>query len=207
MSKKALIVEDHPIVTESLIRMVSDSFTEMTCVHAATGNKALAYLNGNHFDIILLDINLPDMSGIDFCTEALSRYPGMRILAITSMTQRYIVEKTLQAGALGFVLKTSDTKDIIEGIRQVMEGNAYVGAGVRELIQKKSSGISDTPVITRRESEILRLIAEGHTNQEIAEKLFISSFTVDSHRKNLLLKLGVKNTAQLIKSAISLGII
>jgi DNA-binding NarL/FixJ family response regulator len=207
MNKKTLIVEDHPIVTESLIRMISDTFYDMTCVHAATAGKGLAYLNGNHFDLVLLDINLPDMSGIDFCTEAISRFPGLKILAITSMTQRHIVEKTLQAGALGFVLKTSDTKDITEGIRQVIEGRPYLGTGVRELIQKKSSGSAGVPVITRRESEILRLIADGNTNQEIADRLFISTFTVDSHRKNLLLKLGVKNTAQLIRSATSLGII
>lgn len=207
MTSKALIVEDHPIVSESLIRMISETFSDMTCIHAATGSKGLAYLNGNHFDVVLLDINLPDMSGIDFCREALSRFPGIRILALTSMTQRHTVENVIQNGALGFVLKTSDTNDIIEGIRQVMDGKPYVGTGVRELIQRKSQGSPELPVITKRESEILRLIAEGLTNQEIADKLFISSFTVDSHRKNLLLKLGVKNTAQLIKSALSLGII
>jgi DNA-binding NarL/FixJ family response regulator len=128
-------------------------------------------------------------------------------MAITSLTQRYTIEKTLEAGALGFVLKTSDIRDITEGIRMVSEGRRYLGNGVEELIQKRSSGNSAAPVISRRESEILRLIANGLTNQEIADKLFISAFTVDSHRKNLILKLGVKNTAQLIKSALSLGII
>lgn len=205
--KKVLIVEDHPIVSDSLFRLINDTFENVTCVHAATGSKGLSYLNGNHFDIILLDINLPDMSGIEFSLQARARFPELRILVVTSLAQRHIIDKAIQSGVLGFVLKTSDIRDITEGIKQVMEGNSYFGLGVKELMDGRSVSGSSEPVITRRESEILRLIADGFTNQEIADRLFISSSTVDSHRKNLLVKFNSKNTAALVKTAISKGII
>jgi DNA-binding NarL/FixJ family response regulator len=205
--KKVLIVEDHPIVSDSLFRLINESFENTTCVHATTGTKGLSYLNGNHFHIVLLDINLPDMSGIDFCNEAKARFPDLKVLVVTSMAQRHIIEKAVQAGAKGFVLKTSDIKDITEGIRQVMDGNSYFGTGVRELMTGHSVSGTSEPLITRRESEILRLIADGFTNQQIADKLFIGSSTVDSHRKNLLIKFDARNTASLVKTAIEKGLI
>lgn len=207
MARNALIVEDHPIVTESLTRIVSESDTGLVCLHASNGKMGLASLNGNHFDIVLLDINLPDINGMEFCTIARSRFPGLRILVITSLPQRYIVEQMLSLGANGFILKTSDTQEIIHAIKEVLKGNKYLGSGVRELINGKNCLAADIPALTRRECEILNQIADGLTNQEIADKLFISCSTVDSHRKNLLLKFNAKNTAILIKTAVSKGII
>jgi len=208
MPQLALIVEDHPIVSESLIRIITDSDLNIQCLHASTAAKGLAYLNGNSFDIILLDINLPDMNGIEFCKIAKSRFPGIRILAITTIAQRHVIEKMLEQGADGFILKTSDVEDIIGGIRYIMSGkHLYLGKGVKDLMKGISPENTDLPMITKRESEILKLIADGLTNQEIADKLFISTFTVDSHRKNLLLKFNAKNTAILIKTVVSKGII
>jgi DNA-binding NarL/FixJ family response regulator len=204
---RVLIVEDHPIVSESLFRLVNDSFDNVICIHAATGNKGLSYLNSNHIDIILLDINLPDISGIEFCNQAKARFPEIKILAVTSMAQRHVIEESFKAGMKGFVLKTSDIKDITDGIKQVMAGEIYYGKGVKELISRRSVNDTSEVIVTRRESEILKLIADGFTNQEIADKLFISTSTVDSHRKNLLLKFDAKNSAMLIKTAISKGII
>lgn len=207
VARKVLIVEDHPIVSDSLFRLISEAFENVICIRAATGAKGLSYLNSNRFDIILLDINLPDFSGIEFCAMALARFPDLKVLVVTSLAQRHVIEKAVEAGVRGFVLKTADIKDITEGISRVMEGDYYFGAGVKELMEGRSvSGTSD-PVITRREAEILRLIADGFTNQEIAEKLFISTSTVDSHRKNLLIKFDAKNTAALVKTAISRGVI
>ena len=207
MSRKVLIVEDHPIVSDSLFRLINETFDNTICIHAATGAKGLSYLNSNRFDIVLLDINLPDMTGIEFATQAKARFPEIHILVVTSLAQRHVIEKAIDAGVIGFVLKTSDIKDITEGIRQVTAGNTYFGQGVRELMNGHSVSGTSEPLITRRESEILKLIADGFTNQEIAEKLFISSSTVDSHRKNMLIKFNAKNTAALIKTAISRGII
>lgn len=208
MTQYILIVEDHPIVSESLSRIINDSDLNIECLQAASAAKGLAYLNGNEIDMILLDINLPDMNGIEFCKIAKARFPGIKILAITTIAQRHVVDKMFEQGADGFILKTSDIDDIIGGIRQVLAGKQiYLGKGVKELMKGNSQENNDMPMITKRESEILKLIADGLTNQEIALKLFISTFTVDSHRKNLLLKFNAKNTATLIKTVISKGII
>ncbi len=207
INKKVLIVEDHPIVSDSLYRLISESFNDIICIRAATGTKGLSYLNNNHFDIVLLDLNLPDISGMEFCSVAKARFPEIKILVVTSLAQRHVIEKSLQAGVNGFVLKSADIRDITEGIRQVMAGGSYLGEGVKEIMSNRSVSGTAEPVITRRESEILKLIADGFTNQEIADKLFISTSTVDSHRKNLLLKFDAKNSAMLIKTAISKGII
>ena len=208
MPKQILIVEDHPIVSESLLRIFSDPSFDLYCLAATTGNKGLAFLNGNSFDLIILDIHLPDISGVEFCKTAKARFPGIKIVAVTTLAQRHVVEQMLDAGADGFILKTSDTEDIVNGVLQVLKtGQLYLGKGVKELIKGISVNNSDLPMITRRESEILKLIADGLTNQEIAEKLFISPLTVDTHRKNLLLKFNARNTAILIKTAVSQGYI
>jgi len=205
--QKALIVEDHPIVSESLTNLITSSDLELECHHVTTAHDGLAWLNGNKAGIILLDINLPDMSGIEFCKIAKSRHAGLRILAITSIEQRHVVDQMLAAGANGFILKSSDTTEILEALKQILNGNQYISKSVSDLLHGKLSSNSDLPVLTRREVEVLKLIADGLTNQEIAEKLFISSWTVDSHRKNLLLKFNAKNTAILVKTAVTSGII
>lgn len=205
--QNALIVEDHPIVSDSLTNLINASDLELECHLTSTAHDGLAWLNGHKADIILLDINLPDMSGIEFCRITKSRHAGLKILAITSIEQRYIVDQMLAAGADGFILKSSDTGEILEAIKQVIAGNQYISKSVADLLKGKLATNGDLPVLTRREVEVLKLIADGLTNQEIAEKLFISTWTVDSHRKNLLLKFNAKNTAILVKTAVTSGII
>jgi len=205
--QNALIVEDHPIVCESLTTLIHSSELDLKCHHVATAREGLAWLNGNKAAIILLDINLPDMSGIEFCRIAKSRHANVKILAITSIEQRHVIDQMLEAGSNGFILKSSDTSEILEAIEQVIDGQQYLSKSVNELLKGKLNTNNDLPILTRREVEVLKLIADGLTNQEIADKLFISSWTVDSHRKNLLLKFNAKNTAILVKTAVTKGII
>lgn len=205
--QKALIVEDHPIVSDSLTNLINSSDLELESHHVTNAHDGLAWLNGNKSAIILLDINLPDMGGIEFCTIAKSRYADLKILAITSIEQRHVVDQMLAAGANGFILKSSDTSEILLAIKQIMSGNSYISQSVADLLKGKFPANSDLPILTRREIEVLKLISDGLTNQEIAEKLFISTWTVDSHRKNLLLKFNAKNTAILVKTAVTSGII
>ena len=204
---KALIVEDHPIVSDSLSNLIRTSVPALECYHVTTAHDGLAWLNGNKAAIILLDINLPDMSGIEFCSIAKSRFGDLKILAITSIEQRHVVDQALAAGVHGYILKSSDTDEILEAITQVMNGNRFVSKSVTELLKGKLPTNGHLPILTRREVEVLKLIADGLTNQEIADKLFISAWTVDSHRKNLLLKFNAKNTAILVKTAVTSGII
>jgi DNA-binding NarL/FixJ family response regulator len=204
---KALLVEDHPIVSESLANLINSFFPELECHHVTTAYDGLAWLNGNKPEVILLDINLPDISGIEFCKIAKSRFLDIKILAITSIEQRHVIDQMLAAGANGLILKSSDTDQILEAIKQVLCGNQYISESVANLLKGKQPNENDLPLLTRREVEVLKLIANGLTNQEIADKLFISAWTVDSHRKNLLLKFNAKNTAMLVKTAITSGAI
>lgn len=204
---KALLIEDHPIVSESLANLINSFFPELECHHVTTAHDGLAWLNGNKPEIILLDINLPDISGIEFCKIAKSRFADIKILAITSIEQRHVLDQMLAAGANGFILKSSDTDQILEAIKQVLSGNQFISESVANLLKGKQANENDLPLLTRREVEVLKLIADGLTNQEIADKLFISAWTVDSHRKNLLLKFNAKNSAMLVKTAITSGAI
>ena len=207
MMKKALIVEDHPIVSESLKQFVCNAEIGLQCENADTGKKGLSFLNGQHFDLIILDINLPDLNGIEFCGIVKTRNPNQKILAITSMAQRLVIEQMIGKGVNGLILKTSDLSEITEAVKDVLLGEFFLGKGVKELINGRNTDSSQKQTLTRREVEILTLISDGLTNQEIANKLFISCSTVDSHRKNMLLKFNVPNTAALVKFALTQGLI
>ena len=199
--QKILIVDDHPIVVEGL-KMV---LTEYECQIASTGNECLEILRSFNPDVILLDINLPDVSGINLCKTILDRNKRIKILAISSYNQRSWVTKMMENGAKGYVLKNATDEEIKVAIQDVMEGKEHFSPEIAEMINKKQN--QEETFLTRREIEILRLIADGDTNVVIADKLCVSPLTVDSHRKNLIMKLDAKNTASLIKIALTKGLI
>ncbi|HEY4789461.1 MAG TPA: response regulator transcription factor [Bacteroidales bacterium] len=195
-----LIVEDHPVVIEGLKKLLIDSGLAKLCVTASTGKECNAYLKNFTPDIVLLDINLPDINGIDLCKTLKTEYPELKILAISSFGQRSYILRMMENGALGYVLKNSSEEEIIEAIKNVASGKKHLGYDVNEILHPSRKD-ENIPLLTRRETEVLRMIADGFTNQEIADKLFVSPLTVDSHRKNLIMKLNARNTAELIKIA------
>ena len=201
-----LIVEDHPVVIEGLKKLLLDSGLAKLCVTASTGKECTTYLKNYTPDIILLDINLPDVNGIDLCKTIKTDYPNLKILAISSFGQRSYILRMMENGALGYVLKNSSEEEIIGAIKDVVAGQKHIGFEVSEILNQSKNN-DDSPLLTRRETEVLQMIANGFTNQEIADKLFVSPLTVDSHRKNLLMKLSAKNTAELIKIAFCKGLI
>ena len=201
-----LIVEDHPVVVEGLKKLLLDSGLAKLCVTASSGKESLTYLKNYSPDIVLLDINLPDVNGIDLCKTMKTEYPTLNILAISSFSQRSYIVRMLENGALGYVLKNSSEDEILCAINDVSNGIKHLGYEVNEIL-KPSKTTDQLPLLSRRETEVLKLIADGFTNQEIADKIFISPLTVDSHRKNLLMKLSARNTAALIKIAICKGFI
>ena len=201
-----LIVEDHPVVIEGLKKLLLDSGLAKLCVTASTGRECTTYLKNFTPDIVLLDINLPDVNGIDLCKTLKTDYPNLKILAISSFGQRSYILRMMDNGALGYVLKNSSEDEIIAAIKDVVASKNHIGFEVNEILNQSSKG-SDSPLLTRREAEVLKMIADGFTNQEIADKIFVSPLTVDSHRKNLLMKLSAKNTAELIKIAFCKGLI
>lgn len=201
-----LIVEDHPVVVEGLKKLLLESGLAKLCVTASTGKECLTYLKNYSPDIVLLDINLPDVNGIDLCKTMKASYPTLKILAISSFNQRSYIVRMIENGALGYVLKNASEEEILQAINDVVKGIPHLGFEVNEIL-KKPKNVDKLPLLSRRETEVLKFIADGFTNQEIGNKLFISPLTVDSHRKNLLMKLNARNTASLIKLAICKGLI
>ncbi|MGZ8538538.1 MAG: response regulator [Flavisolibacter sp.] len=203
---RVFIVDDHPLVQEGMRSLLRDEKEIEVCGYAMTGQSCLGYFISNTADVILMDIELPDINGIELCKEIKTKYPGVMVLGLSTFNQGSYVTKMMENGASGYVVKNADKYELLEAIREVNKGKTYLSfeAG---LALRKSSSSPQVPLITRREKEILKLIAEGFTNPEIAAKIFVSSSTVDSHRKNLLAKLNVKNTASLVKFAMENGLI
>lgn len=167
--------------------------------HAMNADSCFAFLKQQQPDVILMDINLPDKSGIDLCKEVKTMYPAIHILGLSSFNQQSYIQKMMENGASGYVLKNATREELTEAIETVMQGREFLSLEAAATIKRNED--SKIPLITRREKEVLALISEGLTNNEISEKLFISSTTVNTHRTNLLAKFEVKNTATLIRLA------
>ncbi len=194
-----VIIDDHPALTEGLKNLIETSGTGKVVGTATTGKDGLRLLEKLNPGLVLLDIGLPDGSGLDVCKTIHEKWPLIKILAITSFGEFTIVRKMLENGASGYLLKNAMPEEIIEGIQCVMENEVFLCHEV-DLLMKKQ--MHKHIFLTPRETELLRLIAEGFTNAEIAEKLFLGVETVNSYRKNLLFKLNARNTAVLVKMAI-----
>ncbi len=201
---RVFIVDDHPMVVEGIRSMLLQLPTIEVAGHAMNAASCLGYFVSNTADVVLLDINLPDQSGIEVCKALLKKRPELKIIALTNFDQLTYLQNMKDAGARGYLLKNSSVDEIEKAIQAAISGKEYwLGRdSVRESIHEHNQ-----PLLTRREIEVLKLIAEGLTNQEIADKLFVSASTVDSHRKNLISKLQVKNTAALVRTALENKII
>lgn len=196
---KILIVDDHPILADGLRTLFLDYKLCTNADIAISGKDCIRKLNSSEYDILLLDINLPDISGIDLCEKIHNQFPGVKIMALTSFSEFTCVDSMMANGASGYVLKNAMPEEIIKGVETVMQGEIFLCHEVDILMKKET----DKHVyLTRREKDLLRLITEGFTNQEISEKLFLGSETIKSYRKNLLFKLNARNTATLVKIAL-----
>jgi DNA-binding NarL/FixJ family response regulator len=206
MAIKLFIVDDHFMVIEGIHSLLHNEKDIEWMGHAGNAASCLAFLQQQKPDVLLMDINLPDKSGIDLCREVKELYPAVNILGLSTFNQQSFIEKMMSNGASGYVIKNATQQELMEAIHTVAKGKQFLSFDAA-LALRKPDNQNDTPVITRREKEVLELIADGMTNNEIAQKLFISSTTVDTHRKNLLTKFEAKNTASLIRIAAQLKII
>ncbi len=206
MAIRVFIVDDHFMVIEGIRSLLQYEKDIELMGHASTAASCLAFLRQQLPDVILMDISLPDKSGIELCEEVKKRHPAVAILGLSTFNQLSFIEKMMHNGASGYVIKNASQHELMEAIHTVAKGRSYLSFDAAQTLRKPATG-SHTPVITRREKEILELIADGLTNNDIAHKLFISPATVDTHRKNLLSKLEAKNTASLIKIAAQLRLI
>jgi DNA-binding NarL/FixJ family response regulator len=205
MAIKVFIVDDHYMVIEGIRSLLQNETGIELVGHATNASSCLAFVQQEQPDVILMDINLPDKSGIELCKEVKGKYPSVFIIGLSTFNQQSFIGKMMDNGASGYVLKNATQEELMEGIETVMKGKTYLSNEAALSLHKHNS--TETPVLTRREKEVLELIADGMTNGEIAEKLFISVTTVDTHRKNLLAKFDAKNTASLIKTATQLQLV
>lgn len=173
--------------------------------HAMNAASCLAFLQKSQPDVILMDIGLPDKSGIELCREVKTKYPAVHILGLSTFNQKSYISKMLENGASGYLLKNAGRSELLKGIEMAMLNKSFMSH--EAALSLRNTAQENQPLLTHREKEVLQLIATGLTNQEIADKLFIGNTTVETHRKNLLQKFGARNVAALVNLATKNGFI
>lgn len=213
---KVVIADDHQIFIEGIRALIKDSDKVALVGEAKDGETLMLLLKTKNPDVVLMDVSMPKMNGIEATKKIKTVYPEMRILGLTMAEDASSVSEMMKAGALGYLLKTTGKAELINAITRVFHGEKYLSNEMSmKLIEKMFDENSKDDIeriprkaeITRRELDIIRLIAEEMTNVEIAKKLNNSPMTIITHRKNLLRKLGVKNTAGLVKYAVLNGLL
>lgn len=201
-----VVVDDHPIVREGLARMLTE-YPDIKIVGAApTGADGLLTVERSHPQVVLLDMQLPDMHGLDVLQEIVRRHPESRVLVLTIHDEPAIASQALDMGAAGYVLKDASQEELIAAIRIVAVGGEYFTSLVmRQLIEDRSA--REPSQLSAREKEVLRLLAEGSSNREIAEALFLSPETVKTYVARIFQKLEATDRAQAVTKAFRLGLI
>lgn len=198
------IVDDHYMIIEGIIALMQHQSEIQVIGHAQNAVSCMEFLKRMQPDVIFLDINLPDKSGIEICKDIKSFFPLIKIIGLSTYNQTSYVNDMLENGADGYLLKNATKEEMINAIQTVMAKKKYFSKEVYDNIKNNQAQQS---ILTRREKDVLKLLAKGLTSTEISRQLFISITTVDTHRKHLLAKLEVGNTALLISKATQLGII
>lgn len=201
------IVDDQVIILNGLQKILADAkHINVTAVYN-NGDQLLEALEKSRPDVLLLDIQMPGKSGIELAGLISKKYPTVKMIALTNVDVLAQMKQMLQKGCLGYLLKDVSPEILVKAIETVNEGEQFLHEEFKNQLLKSLSGHDTKQLVTRREKEILKLIVEENTNQDIAGKLFLSLRTVENHRNNLLQKLNVKNTAGLVKVAIQEGLI
>lgn len=204
MKAQIFIVDDHYMVIEGIKSLLQNERAIEWMGHATNAASCLSFLKQHQPDVLLMDVNLPDKSGIDLCKEVKELYPSIFVLGLSTFNQQTIIQDMMDNGASGYILKNATREELLEAIQVVLKGKDYFSFEAALSLRAPKQA---QPVISRREKDVLHLIADGLTNAEISEKLFISIPTVNTHRKSLLEKFDVNNTATLIGKAIKSGLL
>ncbi|MBX3238778.1 MAG: response regulator transcription factor [Chitinophagaceae bacterium] len=199
MAIKLFIVDDHYMVIEGIHSLLQNEKNIELCGHATNTASCMAFLQQKQPDIILMDINLGEESGIALCKKVKDQYPSVFVVGLSTFNQQSFIRKMLDNGASGYVLKNATHEELMEAVTTVIKGKEFLS---NEAASRLRANETQEIILTRREKEVLELIANGLTNSEIAKALFVSNTTVDTHRGNLLAKLQAKNTAELVKIAL-----
>jgi DNA-binding NarL/FixJ family response regulator len=212
-----MLVDDHKLIREGLkAHFRNDNRFEIVC-EASNGEEAMEMLKNTSVDIVLMDINMDVMDGIECTTEIVKIYPQVKVLALTMLAENQHIKQMLKAGAVGYLLKNSSEEEIKQGIISVNSGLPFYSPEVLQTVmnslavplapKKKKSKFDISITLSEREKEVLVLVIKEFSNQEIADQLYISKRTVDAHKRNLLEKTGAKNVAGLVIYALNHNII
>jgi DNA-binding NarL/FixJ family response regulator len=200
---RVLSVDDHPLLREGIARLIEHQSDMQLIGEASNGREALEQFRTHHPDITLMDLQMPEMSGIDAISAIRGEFPDARIIVLTTYVGDFQVTRALKAGARGYLLKSMLRQELLQTIRAVHAGQKRLSAEVAAEIAEHGTDDALTP----REIDVLRLIANGNTNKEIAGKLSLTEETVKGHVKNILAKLGVNDRTHAVTIALKRGII
>jgi len=203
---RILITDDHVIVRDGIKTLLKNEEDILVTAEASNGQEALNVLSKEEVDVVLMDINMPGIDGLKASEIIKEKYPAVKVIALTMYREMNMVEAMFKAGAKAYLLKSCSREELLEAIKGVIEGSEYLEEELRDDFTKYinkplSKANLEGPSVSKREKEVLQLISEEHTTSEIAKKLFISVTTVETHRKNMLKKLGLRNTAGLMRYA------
>ncbi|PJJ48799.1 response regulator [Hymenobacter chitinivorans] len=210
---RLFLVDDHKIIRDGLRSLLEAEPTLEVVGEASNGEELLDQLATTPADLVLLDVNMPTLDGFATATRLHEQYPAVRVLALSMLNDETHVGRMLESGAHGYVLKSAGKLEIFQAIEAVMAGRPYLGAeiGISLLTKALQTPAPPEPAkgggLSKRELEVLQLIAEGLTNAEIADKLFTSKRTIETHRQNIIEKTQTKNTAALIRYAARSGLL
>ena len=210
---RVILADDHRVLVEGLTRLVEEQDDLERVGKAHHGEELLALLQKVEADVVMLDINMPGKSGMDVCETLSAKYPKLGILVLSMHQDAYHVQNMLAKGANGYITKNSTHQEMLLAIRTVASGQTYLNAEAQAALetglveQEGSQKEGFILKLSNREKEVLRLIVEEFTTQEIADQLFISLKTVETHRRNLLSKLNARNTAGLVRIAVEQGLV
>jgi len=205
-----LIIDDHELMIQGLLSLLEDEDDISTVNGAGTLEEAMAAMENERVDVILMDVNMPEISGIE-ATEIIKKsYPEIKIIALTMHDDISIITKMFKAGASGYILKRTKMPEVVEAIKTVFHNDKFLSANTQDIVMENFLNPAElwsredkrSPVLSKRELEVLELIAKEYSNQEIGDKLFISERTVEAHRRNIFIKTKAKSVVGLIKYAI-----
>ena len=207
MITKIAITDDHEMIRNGIDSLLENHPDILIVGKYSNAEETLTALKQSQPDVLLLDINLPDINGIDLCKTLLKEYPDLKIIALSNFDETSFVKRILNNGALGYLLKNTNTEELVKAIETVLKGQQYLQKDIQKKLLNRSIGQQKKETLniklTRREKEVLQCIYEELTTQETAVKLFISPKTVETHRMNLMSKFCAKNSVGIIKAAIS----
>ena len=212
MPYRILLADDHKIIRDGLRSLLEKETDMVVAGEAENGRKALQLTRKLNPDVIIMDVSMPDLNGIDAARQILGEQPGVKVVALSMHSEKQFVEGMLRAGVSGYLLKDTAFEELVKAIRIVCANKKYLSPDITDIVLQDylhpAAANDDKPdvLLTNREREVLQLIAEGRTTRKTADKLHISIKTVETHRKNIMEKLNLRTVAELTKYAVREGI-